>query len=782
MSNLDAKRLSDVVLDGPKKVSQFVEKQFPSIYQSEGRELIELVKAYYRFLEGESNQSIANIRQIYDYRDVDKTLDSMLFFFKNKFLNGLFFDEDSRFIVKHILDLYRRKGSKEGIELFFRLFFEDEIEVYYPASDMFKPSQSSWREGKYLQLTPVTNISIFFSSINKKIFGSISGAEAFIDNVFFINIRDSIIPILFISNATGSFREFDVIYSDNPFIEYGSIYGSLNGVNIATVDNDRFTSNNLVGDRIEIKSSSEGIGAVGRVSKVNENFSGEIEFSIEDGGFGYTISNLPENTFSENLVLISQQLLFIENVDREYKLNEKIRQFKLDTNTEVIGIVVGQSRDSVGVILDESAPAANTESFFFETGIDIETVDRDEVLTKPVLFATDFNNSSSFEIGDLTNKETVTIITDIIEDFLDVSIGSGNFNDTSLVPFSGANTVNITTPLNVAIDPKDFEIGTISKLKNINPGANYQGDALILVKETLFSRFGLKNQIISLAPSNVNFVIGDFVTQQRSILDFDGNLETVTVRGKVVDVFGNVITVKALTYNQFVLSEKQTIDDLPTIVALPIFKEGISIPVNTISIAKDFDSIQAGLNAEILGDVSLDIGKIQEIEVVDSGFGYNKNETVVLMNTTKRERILSQIAASQDENQIDILEAILQAIEINGDAVGIATVNNQGKTEGRWTTFESHIDRQKVLQDSFFYQDYSYEVTTSVPIDLFEDTYKNIVHPAGLKFFSKFAKTLLINNVNDVSISRDIDFGEAINTEEYLEINENGFAYLIAEE
>jgi hypothetical protein len=776
-SNLDIKRLADVVLDDPKKTSQFVERQFPSHYREEGRELIELVKAYYRFIESETNQSIYNIRRIYQYRDIDTTLESMIVYFKNKFLNGLFFDEDSRFIVKHILDLYRRKGSREGIELFFRLFFEDEIDVYYPAFDMFKPSQSSWREGKYIQLNAVANINAFATAVNRKIYGSISGAEAFVDSVFFINIRNSLIPILFISGTKGVFRDFDIVFSIDPFTEFGSVYGSLNSVNVEQSDTGTFSSNNRVGDRVEIRSPNEGLGAKGRVSKISESFSGEIVFTIDDGGFAYTL----ENDVSENLVLISEQLIFINNPDREFFLEERIKQIN-SFGLEVFGIILGQTIDSIGVVLDDTAPDAANTDYFFESGFDIETVDRDDNISKQAFFSTEFNDSSNFEVGDLSNVQTVRIITDIIANVVDVSLGSANFNDSALAPFSGANTVNIDTPLNEAFEPQEFEIGTINKLKSINPGSDYQGDAFILVKETLFSRFNLKNQVINIVPTNVNFLIGDFITQQRTVSTFEGGTEIKTVRGQIVDIIGNNLFVKSLTFEQFVLSEQQIIEDVPTIVSLPIFKEGISIPVTTISISKDFNSLQAGLNASIQGDVSLASGKIQEIEVIDSGFGYNKNERVLIMNTDKTNRILTQIVNSTDENEIDLLNVLLQTIETNGDGFGEAVVNNQGKTEGRWTTFESHINQEKVIQDSFFYQDYSYEISTSIPAEVFEETYKNIVHPAGLKFFSKFAKTETINNDNMITSTRFEDFGGVIDASEFLETAENGFIYLIAEE
>ena len=798
MSNLDSIRLADFVLDEPKKISQFVENQFPSIYRENGQELIQLVKDYYRFLESETDQSIYNIRRIYDYRNVDKTLDRMIMFFKNKFLNGLFFEEDPRFIIKHILDLYRRKGSKEGIELFFKLFFDVEVEVYYPSMDLFKPSQSRWKEGRYIQLNPVTNISPFNDSINKKIFGSLSNAEAFIDNVIFVNIRDSIVPVIFLNDIKGQFQEFDEVFSTEPFVLYGAVYGSLIQVNVEQTETGIFSSDNKVGDSVEILSSNEGIGAKGIVTQVSSELSGEIRFNIDDGGFAFTKTTQPgdpdHNPFSSSEILISEQSLFLNNQNLDFAIEERIKQVN-SSNTEVIGIVIGQNSDSIGIVLDETAPNANTENFFFEDGFDIETIDRAQNITRELLFTTVPNKTASFEIGALTNKQTLNIVIDIIEDFVNVPLDSMNYNDIATIPFSGANTVNLDTPLNEAFAPQEFTIGTIDGLKNINPGENYINDAFVFIKESLFSRFNLRKQVFSLALTTVNLFRGDIVTQEREILDFEGNLQTVTIKGEVMSVVGNVVSVKQLTFDSFIANKIEIINSIPTVVSVPIFKAGISTPIFLSAVSRDSSSRPAGFNANIRAEASFSVGKIQLVDVSSSGFGYIKNETVSLLNTDKLDRLQLRLqnalsaletAANTEiediQSEIKDVELLLESVNNNDDGFGTAVVKNQGKSLGKWISFESHINQEKVLQDSFFYQDYSYEISSSVSDSIFEDVYKDIVHPAGLKFFTKFSKTDVINSPSTISDSIFLDFGDAVDITGTVETANNGFNYIVEEE
>ena len=798
MSNLDNIRLADFALEEPKKVSQFVERQFPSIYRENGQELIELVKHYYRFLESETDQSIYNIRRIYDYRDIDKTLDRMVLFFKNKFLNGLFFEEDPRFIVKHILDLYRRKGSKEGIELFFKLFFDAEVEVYYPSVDMFKPSTSKWKEGKYIQLNPVTDITPFNESVNKKIFGSLSNAEAFIDNVIFVNIRDSQVPIIFLNNVKGQFKEFDNVFSTDPFVLYGTVYGSLVQVEVEQIETGIFSSDNQVGDSVDILSINEGIGAKGIITQVSSDFSGEIRFTIENGGFAFTKTTQPgdpdHNPFSSSEIFISEQSLFLNNPDLGFIIEERIKQIN-SSNTEVIGIVVGQNSDSIGIVLDETAPDASSENFFFEDGFDIETIDRAQNITKELLFTTPPNKSASFEIGTLTNSQTLDIVIDIIEDFVNVPLDSVNYNDVSVTPFSGANTVNIDTQLNEAFAPQEFTIGTIDELKNINPGNSYTSDAFVFIKESIFSRFNLRDQIFSLTPTNVNIFQGDVLTQEREIQDFEGNPQIVTIKGEVVRVIGNTIFVKQLTFDPFIATKIEIINGIPTVVNVPFFKSGIGTPIFANTISRDSAARPAGVNSDIRAEASFSDGKIQSVDVSSSGFGYIKNETVKLLNTDKLERLQLRLQTALDlletaanteieniQSEINEVELLLELVNNNDDGFGTAVVKNQGKSQGRWISFESHINQEKVIQDSFFYQDYSYEISSSVSDSVFESVYKDIVHPAGLKFFTKFSKTDVINSPSTISDSIFLDFGDIIDLTGIVETANNGFNYIVEEE
>ena len=74
-----------------KRISNFVESQFPQFYQEEGPNFILFVKAYYEWLE-ETGNPIREARTLLDYRDIDNTIEDFLFYFQKKYLYGIPFN------------------------------------------------------------------------------------------------------------------------------------------------------------------------------------------------------------------------------------------------------------------------------------------------------------------------------------------------------------------------------------------------------------------------------------------------------------------------------------------------------------------------------------------------------------------------------------------------------------------------------------------------------------------------------------------------------------------
>lgn len=707
-----------------KQVSFKIENQFPAIYRENGRELVQLVEEYYKFVETAQNQHVYNSRRLFEYKDIDTTLNELLIYFKNKFLSDLpFNDETIQIVVKNIMSLYRRRGTEEGLKLFFRLFFEENAEVYYPARDIFKASDSEWKVGTYIRLFPnegkFKSVSLdqeftYRDLLGKTIVGSNSQAKAVVDKINFVLLRETIYPILYLNSVFGTFEAFDKISTlieDQP-IQFGEIYGSMTDVEIDT--NYKGTTNNEIGDVLDVKTEN-GFGGKVIVNEVTENFTGQISYEVLDGGFGYTIDNT-------RLHVSNQNIQFEGNTQPQFEVFETLQdQFGNE------GFVVGQNENFVGIKMNANSAFSNSSN--------ISTLDRDTNLTfdsSEIFFLTEKNDTSpgplfpetgnpnSVKVGEINNTESVSLITDVIGDYLNVPLNSSNYNDVppALKPMSGnTDPININNRLDEAFDLTPFEIGSIVNFVNINPGEDYVNDVFAVAEDPVMGAFNRFRQIITLNDFSAAFSIGTIIKQG-------------SVRGKIEAIEENSLFVLPFSYYGF--------ND-----ADPIALESGGEVFTIASISTDYGSSLYGFNAEIDAETNFATGKILDVNVIDSGFGYFNSERAQLVNASG---------------------------EIQAE--GEVKARGAGVTEGFWSTLNSHLngytlDDQgepteyfnsgKFIQDSDFYQEYSYQVKSKLGIETYRDLLKEINHVAGSKMFGKFVFQELASSPTDIEL--DLGFG-----------------------
>ena len=165
-----------------KKISYFVENQFPQFYRDEGSNFVQFVKAYYEWMEEEGN-AVYESRRLLDYRDIDNTLEEFLEHFQRKYLYGIPFNViiNKRYLLKHILDVYRSKGSIQCIKLLFRLIYNQDADVYLPSTDMLRLSDGTWVEPLYLEVSAGAYDRNVTSLIGKTVQGLSSGTTAVVE-------------------------------------------------------------------------------------------------------------------------------------------------------------------------------------------------------------------------------------------------------------------------------------------------------------------------------------------------------------------------------------------------------------------------------------------------------------------------------------------------------------------------------------------------------------------------------------------------------------------------
>lgn len=700
-----------------KNIAFKIAQQFPAIYREQGPELVSMVEHYYKFVESQPNMGVYNTRRMFEYRDIGTTLAEMIVYFKKKYMADLPTIEDDqtiRFAIRNIMDLYRRKGTESGIKLFFRMFYEEDAYIKYPAKYMFKPSDSNWKTGTYLQMyqnngifknREETKTYSYIDLLSKNIIGSISKAKAIVDKINFVYLSGTLTPIIYITNPKGKFIKYDDIIAriDGEDIAFGKLNGSADSLIIDLEWGG--TTGNKIGDILDIE-SEYGKGGKAIVTALQDEFTGTVNYTLENGGFGYTIENTK--------ILVSNQVIILDNQDFIFEELEI-----LTDSAGNQGTVIGQNVSAVGIKMEPG------DSFDITRDISTNRASGNFTLTRynpstqtGEIFGISVKNDSSpgplyANTGDpthakveaLTNIETVTLITDIIAPFVNVPLNSSDFNTVppATQPMSGsASPVTLATPLNQAFDLTPFDIGTIESFENLNPGEDYVNDTFVLVRDEQMIAFERFPQVLLIDNYSASFSVGDIVGQ-------------------------------ALTGTQGVITRVD--NDIQGLYVLPFsyygFKTGLGDTIvhkgnsyDLLAVERDYSARRYGDNAELISETLFSQGRISEAEIRDSGFGYIDNDIVYLVN-------------EDGERQA---KATLRA-------------NSQGITAGFWSSQTSHVngyytnpdshtfdyyDSNMKVQDSDYYQEYSYEIQSTISVDKYENALKDTMHLAGTKMFGNF--------------------------------------------
>jgi hypothetical protein len=140
----------ELIASTRKKTKETVRVQdlLPEDLREKSANLIQLLRDYYTHIN-ESGQASYEINSINSSRDID-TADSI---FLDKIQKEIAAAIPKNIVAnrvnlyKNLIRYYSVRGSQDSIELFFRVLFNDSVEVYYPREDMLIPSSGVWNAG-----------------------------------------------------------------------------------------------------------------------------------------------------------------------------------------------------------------------------------------------------------------------------------------------------------------------------------------------------------------------------------------------------------------------------------------------------------------------------------------------------------------------------------------------------------------------------------------------------------------------------------------------------------
>lgn len=259
-------------------ISSIVETLLPEEYASQNENAVAFIEAYYEWYE---QSDLIRSADILSYRDIDDTVDAFVEHFKKKYLENVPLSAISniRTFIKNSSSFYEAKGTSKSIQLLLKLLYGVESNVYYPAEDIFTLSSGEWYQPVYLEVSP-SNKNVSF--VGKIINGTVSKATAIVESVARRGVNGTLFDVLYLSSVKGDFAYGERIVDNTGLLaDSPTIIGSLNQIDVVDGGKD-----NIVGDILTVKSSSGELG-LAQVQSI-ENGTGRINFEIEDSGFGYT--------------------------------------------------------------------------------------------------------------------------------------------------------------------------------------------------------------------------------------------------------------------------------------------------------------------------------------------------------------------------------------------------------------------------------------------------------------------------------------------------------------
>lgn len=687
-----------------KFVSNFVQNQFPQFYQEEGPDFILFTKAYYEWME-ENGNPIYESRTLLDYRDIDNTLETFLEFFQKKYLYGIPFNviANKRFLLKHILDVYRSKGTIQCYRLLFKLLYNENIEIYLPGRDILKPSDGTWTEPKYIEVTNNDNLT---NLVGKTIVGISSGTTAVVENFVKESYNNDIINIIYLSNILPKGGNFET--------------------------GEKIVFPNEINSTAAVSAAPTILGSLDSITVIN-------------GGQGFNIGDI------------------IKIAHKEYS-NGQIISYGIEGLLKVTELSRGFGSLNFDIISSGFGLMSNAEVFIYRndsTGV-----------------------GASFDLASISSTQSIEYNTDIICNYSNIALNAASYG------FPGNTSANLTSNIGNVFVYTNNVFGSILSLTNVKTGNSYTQPANVFVRSvqlsntlpgtityntgsntitgtsTIFDWIYANDDIISIQANNTLSstaelaVIKQVVSNTQIILYGPPTINSTA--SAVYRAAPSILTSQYALYEPIMVRPDDTINGLNSIVnALPNVGNNIVSKAIAINSGKGYvegEEIKAYLygaisnNFSILtggsnytnGDVVIfaggepgtaaeayvttnSVGGVTNVVLSFAGSGYNSAPNLRVRTTTGAGATII---------------GYLTEFNYSSEIIGRVNKLGVGKGRGYWSTTRGFLNSDKYIQDSNYYQDYSYEIRVAETLDKYKNILYNTFHSTGSELFGKY---LLLN-------------------------------------
>ena len=219
--------------------------------------------------------------------DPSQTSEGVLEFFKKEFYPNIRKSSttDLRKFIQHLKDFYRSKGNEKSFRTLFRILYgQENVDFYFPKTDLLKVSDGKWSQDVILQLPYDTNY-LNFNGLT--ITALSSNTTAFVSNV--TDRKLGTIPIieLVVTNVSGTFTVGETIRATTASgtILSAIVTGQMTDITI----NDGGAGYNDGESLVISDSTLEGFGAAATIARTSRDQ--VTVMTVDTAGSGFQIND-----------------------------------------------------------------------------------------------------------------------------------------------------------------------------------------------------------------------------------------------------------------------------------------------------------------------------------------------------------------------------------------------------------------------------------------------------------------------------------------------------------
>lgn len=260
------------------------------------------------------------------------------------------------------------------------------------------------------------------------------------------------------------------------------------------------------------------------------------------------------------------------------------------------------------------------------------------------------------------------------------------------------NIINSTALYLNAVPSKANSSTTVSILAATGVITNLSGNTILYFSNTGNGGWTASQNVFGLSSGNTSNVSSVLTTVYGTAL------------GRIKSANSTVIKVKRLSVMQdFVVSGNGT-------TQLIVGSQSGST-TNAIAVSPDLKSAVSGDNANVTSRVITGNGTVSSLIVQSSGIGYVNAESVVF-------------TAQDGSGRFGLARTVL---------------GKQGTGTGYYSSTKGFLSDNKYIQDGFFYQNFSYEVKSSLDLTKYYTMVRDVVHTAGTALYGAVVKKTTIS-------------------------------------